>query len=657
MVQYKCDRCLKEFGDKTKLAKHNERKFKCMDKNPEHILKTDIDDETCVKAYLSKLGKVAHSAPPVTNEICQSKNGENRDILPTCDNLKMPQTTRPPENINICKLCKNSYQDKYIDHLVKEHDIFKEERVFTFYMKDSGLKIYENEEECGDIVIYGFENNRCLLFMSKNLHNLQRHKREKYKNVRFITFFPCKNVKDFKTIWKEYCDEVLKKDDKDFFDYQTLYNFIKESIHLVNNEDRLIKNIASFKSNMYFQCPFCDATTTEKDQMDLHLTESHRFQLKVAHTLVFNEEEKNKIYNIFENNSSIRNDISLFNNTTTNNTTTNNTTTNNIVSNTTTNESFQKREFRCDYCNCVFAKNFNLKRHQQNNCKKYHQYITHELRNDAIKHYLKNDNDDVDKLIEYNENLKRENKKLREALTNNHEVLKDNNEILKNSVNCINKTTNIIQNNNILFNINDFGKEDISHIDSQFIEDIINQMSTNSLIKFIEEVHYGNPSNWNVLIPTDIPAVQDNNLLLLKKGDRWVLEKRSNVIDDMLTVNIDRIADVYGDISDNLSKNVKDGFETYVQHLENEPNGHVRTDAIYRTEELIRGKQPNSMLLENIKIQQNNFIDGNWRATHDLTIPQKKISLGNISGQDLQDIIDKPIIVSIDDELKNLKSI
>ena len=36
-----------------------------------------------------------------------------------------------------------------------------------------------------------------------------------------------------------------------------------------------------------------------------------------------------------------------------------------------------------------------------------------------------------------------------------HLLLKDNNEFMKNSVSYI-KTTNIIQNNNILFNINDF---------------------------------------------------------------------------------------------------------------------------------------------------------------------------------------------------------
>ena len=149
--------------------------------------------------------------------------------------------------------------------------------------------------------------------------------------------------------------------------------------------------------------------------------------------------------------------------------------------------------------------------------------------------------------------------------------MNDQNETLKNSVNYFSKTTNIIQNNNILFNINDFGNEDMSHIDINFIEDIIKQMNTNSLIKFIEEVHYGNPKNCNVIIPTNIPAIQDNNLLLLKKGNKWVLDKRKNVIDDMLTMNIDRMADVYEDLQPKLSKIEKTEFENYVSDMEN-PN-------------------------------------------------------------------------------------
>ena len=132
-----------------------------------------------------------------------------------------------------------------------------------------------------------------------------------------------------------------------------------------------------------------------------------------------------------------------------------------------------EEEHICKYCKISFGSVFLLQKHMKDKCRK--------------SAFYPESANDIDDLIEKNEKLRMENELLKEALISNQEMMKDQNETLKKSVSYV-KTTNIIQNNNILFNVNDFGKEDLSHIQDEFVEDVIQQMSTNSLIKFIEEV-------------------------------------------------------------------------------------------------------------------------------------------------------------------------
>jgi hypothetical protein len=216
--------------------------------------------------------------------------------------------------------------------------------------------------------------------------------------------------------------------------------------------------------------------------------------------------------------------------------------------------------------------------------------------------------------------------------------MKDQNETLKKSVSYV-KTTNIIQNNNILFNVNDFGKEDLSHIEGEFVEDVIQQMSTNSLIKFIEEVHYGNPRNCNVIIPPQSKDQQEN-MLLLKKGDRWIMDSRQNVLDDMITINIERITDVYDEINIKLTEEVQTNFQNYVAGADQRM---IRDEAISETENLIKRRQPmNKFLLENARIQQNQFIDGQWSNSIDTSLPMIQMDAGNMSEKQIMNWMDGP---------------
>ncbi len=613
MVLYTCKNCEKTFIDKTKYTIHLNKKKPCIAENDGKDKKEDELNEAKNKIheYLSKYGVEKKDLPTNLSLVDKNSNYTEKEI----DELnKFFSST--------CRLCKKKYDDTYINHLVNHHKIRKEEHNFSFVQKTSGIMVYEDYKECGDVVLLTFEDNKALYFTTKNLHNLQRHKKEKYRDIEEFYYYPCKDIKTFKAEFTKKCKSLgINEDEKNSL--KVLESIINEILCKVNKntdkDNERTKVTASYRTKYYYKCPFCNYDCDEKDGLQLHLIETHKY---LKHNAVFSidDEQEEKIINMIENNSN-NNKMKL--------------------------DLVEIEEVRCDYCNNIFSSKFNLRRHLKMNCKKYQLLVQNNLikDNDELK-------EDLFKLIENNEKLRKENKILKETLVGNQEIIKDQNEVLKNSVNYFTKTTNIIQNNNILFNINDFGNEDISHIDKGFIEGVIKQMSTNSLVKFIEEVHYGNPQNCNVIIPTNIPAIQDNNLLLLKRGDRWVLDKKKNVIDDMLTMNIDRIADAYEDLQPKLSNLEKSGFEEYVTNMENMNENGVRNNAIDLTEELIKSKQPNNFLLENLRVQQNNFIEGSWKDSVDYQIPQKMIKIENMDNNKINEFMEKPIVMDLGDNLK-----
>ncbi len=617
MVLYTCKTCEKTFVDKTKYTQHINKKKPC---NSKKNTSNEDDNDNKQNKLTEYLKRGASSTVDLQLSISNTGKmiGKNdRQFSDESKNLA-----------SLCRICKSPYDDTYIEHLIKYHNIKKEEHIFSFVLKTSGIMKYEEEKECGDIVLLVFEKNKALFFTTKNLHNLQRHKKEKYRDIQQFYYYPCKDIKLFKVDFTKKCKEKgLDIDEK--MDVKEIEPYILDILTKINknsySDNEESKIIAPYRSTTYYLCPFCEHTSNDKNSMNTHLIESHKY-LKHNSLMDIDEEQKEKIMNMFENNALIpRNDKNKIN-------------------------LDEYDEIRCDYCSNLFSNKFNLRRHLKMNCKKYQILMQNNLikDNEVLK-------DDLFQLIENNEKLRHENKILKDALVNNQEQLMDQNDNLKNSVNYFSKTTNIIQNNNIMFNINDFGNEDLSHLDIGFIEGCIKQMSTNSLIRFIEEVHYGNPKNCNVIIPTNIPAIQDNNLLLLKKGDRWVLDKRKNVIDDMLSMNIDRMADVYEDLQPKLTNIEKSGFENYVSDMENINDNNVRVNAIEKTEELIKTKQPNNFLLENLKIQQNNYIEGNWKESVDYHLPQKVMKMDTLENGKLSEFLEKPIELNIKGNFDNFK--
>jgi hypothetical protein len=574
MVNYHCPTCTKLFTDKTKYNVHINKKKPC---------------------------KSSHDTTSMNS--LQIMNTENLQKSPVAHQniANLVENKQETERIfsNECSLCKKGYEGMYIDHLMEEHEIQKEERIFRFTSKTSGVNLYKEKEECGDIVMIVFGNGKGQVYQTKNLHNFQRHKKEKYRDMKELIYYACMDVQEFKKEWNKMLKENRIREDEyirlEKGWMESKIEQIIEKVHLkIGIQKSIVKTESVYKVDYYMQCPFCEINTEKKTEMELHLLEKHK-HIKYYKNVFMQEEHKDKIMNMIEQKPLLL-------------------------------ENGNGNEFRCEFCQNDFSNKFNLRRHLKENCKNFHEQIKETEEESILR------KEDILNILQYNEKLRNENKMLKETLYTNQEMIKDNNELLKNSVNYV-QTTNIIQNNNILFHINDFGKEDISHIGTEFVEDVIRQMNTNSLLKFIEEVHYGNPRNCNVIIPTNMQSQNDEeSVLLLKRGERWIFNKRKDVIDDMLYTNIDRIAGAYEGMNTKFTHMEKQGFEKYVTDIEDKtPVGlEMRNGVIQQTEEMILRKQPkNTAFLENLHIQQNTFIEGGWKETIDYDIPSRIMDIEN----------------------------
>lgn len=216
-----------------------------------------------------------------------------------------------------------------------------------------------------------------------------------------------------------------------------------------------------------------------------------------------------------------------------------------------------KNDRTCDLCGKVFSSKGNKNKHRLR-CKS--------------KINMK---DNMDYLIEENSKLQNEVKVIKKLLSKEKEK--------KNNI--INNTTNIMQ-NNIQININDYGKEDISHIPMEFVRDLITKMNTYSIVKYIEAVHFQNPMNMNIVIPNDL------NVVLMKNGNNWAMNNKDYVLNGMIVKNFDRINDIYEKLSPNLPNVIKKNYTQYAECFDTEiPQERERVKE--NTEKMIINKQKN----------------------------------------------------------------
>jgi hypothetical protein len=179
-----------------------------------------------------------------------------------------------------------------------------------------------------------------------------------------------------------------------------------------------------------------------------------------------------------------------------------------------TNSKIGYNKFRCDHCDKVLKTKANLARHIKYYCKSY---IPPNNVNEMEKK-IKN----IEELLEDQQKQHEKEKKL---LYKQIEKLLDK----------VGNTTNI-QNNNIKSNIqnniilNNYGKEDLSHITDAFKQELI-KIPYSMIPKMIEAVHFNDkkPENKNISITN-----KKDNLIKIFKNNKWIYQGKEETIHSLV---------------------------------------------------------------------------------------------------------------------------
>lgn len=172
------------------------------------------------------------------------------------------------------------------------------------------------------------------------------------------------------------------------------------------------------------------------------------------------------------------------------------------------------KKYRCDYCFRILKTKANLTRHLKHYCKSY----TSSNNVDEMEQKIKN----IEELLEDQHKQHEKEKKL---LYKQIEKLLDK----------VGHTTNI-QHNNIESNIqnniilNNYGKEDLSHITDTFKEQLI-KIPYSMIPKMIEAVHFNDkkPENKNISLTN-----KKDNLIKIFKDNKWIYQGKEETINSLV---------------------------------------------------------------------------------------------------------------------------
>lgn len=225
----------------------------------------------------------------------------------------------------------------------------------------------------------------------------------------------------------------------------------------------------------------------------------------------------------------------------------------------------------CGYCFKEFSNKNNVKRHLINSC--FEKKIFDDEK-EKILGQLK-----VVRLVKKEEVVNNEKKEI-------HQNTIINNNTTNNNIN-INNNVNV---NNVNILVNNFGKEDISHLTKKDFINYINKMY-DGLTKLIEDCHFSdkNKNNFNVYLTS-----MRNEFANIYQNDTWILKDVEDVIyqlkDDKLAI-LDQKAEEYND------DKLKNTIETFKQRLysnteaEKNLNKNIKLVMVNNSEKIIAQKK------------------------------------------------------------------
>jgi len=227
-----------------------------------------------------------------------------------------------------------------------------------------------------------------------------------------------------------------------------------------------------------------------------------------------------------------------------------------------------KIEIKCSFCKKDFVSKGNMTRHLDITC-----HIKKKLtsdKNNIIQE--KNDllleinklNEQKNKLTDDNEKneLKDEIKKIREDMKKLLEK-----QFTHNTQNItINK--NITNNNNMMININSFGKESLDHITLDNYKKYLNGFFP-GFINFIEKIHFDEtaPQNHNLCI-TNLKS----KFICVYDDGKWIVKDKDDIIDNLITKKYNLLGEKCEELEEakQISEKTIKNFEEFCENYDSE---------------------------------------------------------------------------------------
>ena len=200
-----------------------------------------------------------------------------------------------------------------------------------------------------------------------------------------------------------------------------------------------------------------------------------------------------------------------------------------------------KKSLSCNFCYKVFKQQFTLNRHMKNNCK-----VIKNNDNRLLNHIMK----ELKEIREENQKLKTDIKKIKTVNTINNTVNNTDNKV----INSNNKTTNNI-------NMVVFGHEDMELLKEHHLKWILNKgyLAVPELAK-IMHFNDNKPGYQNVYISN-----MRDKYLHMYKGDKWVLEEKVQIIDEIFNTKKDFLLEKYDKMRKRLPEHTTKKFDRFVR--------------------------------------------------------------------------------------------
>jgi len=189
----------------------------------------------------------------------------------------------------------------------------------------------------------------------------------------------------------------------------------------------------------------------------------------------------------------------------------------------------KKKNFFCEYCNSEFSTFAHQRRHENHTCKKNYTKILYDKDNE-IKD-LKNEKKEIYKKIDT-------------------------------LLGKVGNTTNI-QNT---IHINNYGQEDLSHISSSMLDNLL-RIPYHMIPKMIAEVHFNDekPENKNIIIPN-----KKDNFVKIFKNNKWIYQDKDSAIDRLVDEKYTVIDNHYDQVEhqENIGQHVKTNYLQFKKYYD-----------------------------------------------------------------------------------------